>query len=88
MVFGYDNEPMPINFFGGLSINNVDGNGTVQIGESLWQSITSNTKLNVTGQVFGYNNYANIQPVGSPIIDPDGIDTPSATSQIPYGLED
>jgi hypothetical protein len=46
-----DYEPISINFFGGFAINNVDGNGTVSVGEAQLTGLTSNTKFNMMSQV-------------------------------------
>ncbi|WP_186576653.1 spore germination protein [Aquibacillus kalidii] len=88
MVFGYENQPMPINVFGGFGINSIDGNATIQLGESVFQALSSNSKHNFIGQTYGDFGYVNFTPIGSPIIDPDGIDHPMLTNAIPFGLED
>ncbi|MFZ3579766.1 hypothetical protein [Virgibacillus sp. DJP39] len=38
---------MAINFFGGISVNNIDNNGIFQVGEAQYNAFSSNAKLNV-----------------------------------------
>ncbi|WP_102346180.1 hypothetical protein [Bacillus sp. Marseille-P3661] len=84
----FDSEPIGINIFGPFSCNNVDGNGSVTVGEAFVQTPYSQVKLNMTGQVYGYYNYNLIQPIGSPIYDPDVQDSVMPISSMPFGLED
>jgi hypothetical protein len=80
-------EPMPI-FVGGLNINNTDGNSSITVGEANQQNINSLTKNNINGQVYGQSNVFTIQPINSPVVDPDGVDSFLPVSGNPSGLED
>ncbi|QDP39655.1 spore germination protein [Radiobacillus deserti] len=87
MVLGYENENYPI-VVGGVSVNNVDGNGSINFGETVFQSAHAPAKLNFNGQVYGQNNIIHIQPMGSPIYDPDLFDNNLPVGASPMGLED
>jgi hypothetical protein len=85
MPLNPDHFPIAI---GGLNVNNVNGNGSVNVGDTVFQSAHSNLKQNVNGQVYGQGNLFSIQPLNSPILDPDVVDTPQSIASAPMGLED
>lgn len=87
MPFDYEPECYPI-FVGGFSVNNIDGNGSVNFGETVFQSAHAPAKLNFNGQVYGQHNLVHVQPIYSPIIDPDTFDNNLPVGPSPMGLED
>lgn len=86
----WDNEPVGIIFFGGVKVNNLESGGTFSIGETNFQSLYSQAKNNVvSGQTFGDFGFNNLQPIASPLYDPDGSDTAIPVAfPSPLGLED
>ncbi|MBB6454011.1 hypothetical protein HNQ94_002462 [Salirhabdus euzebyi] len=84
-----DNEPIGIVFFGGVKINQMETTANFAIGESLFQSLESQVKNNlIAGQTFGDFDFNNLQPVASPLYDPDGFDSFMPIAQSSLGLED
>jgi hypothetical protein len=88
MAFG-DNEPIGINFFGGIKINAQENTASFSIGETFYQALNSVVKNNViVGEIYG-DFHSNIyQPIASNIFDPDGADTVSPFYSAAAGLED
>ncbi|WP_153736821.1 spore germination protein [Aquibacillus halophilus] len=88
MVYG-DNEPIGIVFLGGIKINQMETNATFSVGESFFQSFESQVKNNlIAGQTFGDFDFNNLQPIASPLYDPDGYDSIMPIAQSSLGLED
>ncbi|MFZ5986628.1 MAG: spore germination protein [Bacillota bacterium] len=82
------NEPFGI-IFGGFKINAMENTSSIAIGEVFYQALDSQEKLNIiAGQTYGDYDINNIQPINSPIFDPDGIDTMVPVTMSPLGLED
>lgn len=81
-------EPFGI-VFGGFKINAMENTSSIGIGDVFYQALDSQVKNNaVAGQTYGDFDVINIQPIGSPIYDPDGVDTTMPMVMSPLGLED
>jgi len=81
-------DPVGI-FIGGFKINSMENTASLSVGDVFYQALDSQSKNNVvTGQVNGDCNFNNLQPIASPIYDPDGIDTMMPLAMSPLGLED
>lgn len=82
-------EPAGIVLFGGFKINTMANTSSIAIGDVFYQALDSQTKNNlIAGQTFGDFDVNNLQPVCSPIYDPDGTDTFMPMVMSPLGLED
>lgn len=82
-------EPTGVVFFGGFKINAMENTSSIGIGDVFYQSLDSQVKNNmIAGQTFGDFDVNNLQPVASPLYDPDGADTFMPMVMSPLGLED
>ncbi|MCI3919247.1 spore germination protein [Paenibacillus sp. TRM 82003] len=84
-----DNEPIGIVFLGGIKINQMETNAAFSVGEAMYQNFESQVKNNLmVGQTFGDFGVYNMQPIASPLYDPDGADAVMPIVQSSLGLED
>lgn len=81
-------DPVGI-FIGGFKINAMENTSSISVGDVFYQNLDSQVKNNIaSGQTYGDCNFNNLQPIASPIYDPDGIDTMMPVAMSPLGLED
>ena len=83
-------EPGPIGIvIGSIKINAMENTASFSVGDIFYQTMDSQVKNNIiVGQTFGDLDAYNMQPIASPIYDPDGIDTAMPMIMSPLGLED
>jgi hypothetical protein len=84
-----DNEPIGINFFGGIKIIAQENTASFNVGQAFLQSLNSVVKNNViVGEIYGDFHTNTFQPIASNVFDPDGLDTVSPFYSFARGLED
>jgi hypothetical protein len=82
-------DPVGIIFFGGVKINALENTSSFNVGDFLLQSLNSQVKNNiVNGQIYGDFDYNLLNPVASPLYDPDGTDTFMPLVMSSLGLDD
>jgi hypothetical protein len=82
--------PEPIGVVvGGFKINAMENTSTLAIGDVFLQNMDSQVKTNlINGQTYGDFVHNYMQPISSPIYDPDGADTSMPMIMSARGLED
>ncbi|MTI79649.1 MAG: hypothetical protein FH758_02030 [Firmicutes bacterium] len=84
-----ESEPIGVCIIGGIKLNAMENTASFNMGEIFLQAFDSQVKNNlINGQSYGDLHINNFGAFGSPVVDPDGIDTTMPMAMAPFGLDD